>query len=804
MTCLSQAREVEILSQSDLVVTAPSTEVLFIGYQENGHHSPRHLYTFLQPSFTTLNLNVTFRNSTVIDDSVLEPYDAVMLYGNLRSWQTTTTWPEVPTLIRYVEGGGAFVPLHVAAACFRFTQPFAALVGGRFKIHNYGVVSPDNTVPKHPIIKNLPTLTATDETYRFKEENPDREILQTYYESEANHNWTWTRNQGKGRVFYTASGHLPAGGDTSIYDVAAKPAFHELVVRGLNWTLKRHFSSVSEIAIAPDGHLSGTGNQLADGTFVRWSSDSKGPRIYAIDGDSVSLNGVDYLFPDQNYGITIPVAGGKSIVSQTVTPISGTPIKGIWTHQLPDLFSEVIFEGKALTNGSSEEIQTIHGDPLATPSGTTITRVALTDDNGVTTESALLLNSDQVLLREGQTIGGVDPQILVGTLDSALLSINPAETVIAAIPLTGSGITSLNDLALTILTGSSSEMILQKGDAVTGLPDVGFQDALHFSINRSGQAGVTTKFINPNTMVETTVIGKIDPSLQASPFIAVATEGAEVATDVFLADLSGEKPVILNNGDLYYLANLSGPGVTSETDRAIFRNSTMIAREGHHLALDQALGTLGSLSSTAQLSCSSEGSLTIVGELIQSGTSTETLFLIQDSLVLPFLQEGEQLTNGPGAAMTIRSINPLSGGNTTSGTRGSMSEDARIAATVETTTDKLLVLRLESLDDIDQDGFSNEFEAAIGSDPLSITSVEQFQTSITQVNGDFIYQFLTPLSSLLPSPLIQISFDLEDWSNPEVTSALASDQSNVPNGYQRMEYLIPSTEDQKFIRLGVQ
>ena len=131
----SQVREVEVFSQTDLVETAPPTEVVFIGFQENNHHSPSHLYDFLEPSFLSSNLNVTFRDSAVITDEVLEPYDAVIMYGNLRTFQFITTWPEVPTLIRYVERGGGFVPMHVTAASFRFTEPFAALMGARFASH---------------------------------------------------------------------------------------------------------------------------------------------------------------------------------------------------------------------------------------------------------------------------------------------------------------------------------------------------------------------------------------------------------------------------------------------------------------------------------------------------------------------------------------------------------------------------------------------------------------------------------------------------------------------------------------------
>ena len=59
---------------------------------------------------------------------------------------------------------------------------------------------------------------AWDETYKHRNHNKkDRQVLMVHEVAEKGDNitepepWTWVRAQGKGRVFYTASGHDERG-----------------------------------------------------------------------------------------------------------------------------------------------------------------------------------------------------------------------------------------------------------------------------------------------------------------------------------------------------------------------------------------------------------------------------------------------------------------------------------------------------------------------------------------------------------------------------------------------------------------
>ena len=65
-----------------------------------------------------------------------------------------------------------------------------------------------------------------DETYEHKRHGKDRIILQKRDDEP----WTWVKTYGKGRVFYTASGH-----DHRCWDL---PEYHDLLHRAIRWTSK--------------------------------------------------------------------------------------------------------------------------------------------------------------------------------------------------------------------------------------------------------------------------------------------------------------------------------------------------------------------------------------------------------------------------------------------------------------------------------------------------------------------------------------------------------------------------------------
>ncbi|MFJ3669000.1 ThuA domain-containing protein [Streptomyces sp. NPDC090106] len=120
-------------------------------------------------------------------------------------------------LAAYVESGGGFVGVH-AAACTEYGWPhYGELLGARFDRHP--ALQPGRAVVEdrdHPATRHLPPVwDFTDEWYDFRT-NPrsTARVLVTADESSyegggmgADHPLAWCREQGAGRVFYTALGH---------------------------------------------------------------------------------------------------------------------------------------------------------------------------------------------------------------------------------------------------------------------------------------------------------------------------------------------------------------------------------------------------------------------------------------------------------------------------------------------------------------------------------------------------------------------------------------------------------------------
>lgn len=202
-------------------------QILFLGAPTaNGPaHDPVERYRVLKKALGTDGIALTYtENLADLNRSVLDQYDGIMLYGNWKQNEPMEPSQE-KALISYVEDGHAFLPIHCASACFGGSEAFVKLVGGRFKSHETGVFKTTIASPQHPIMRGYESFETWDETYVHDRLTDDRTILQLR-EKEP---WTWVREQGKGKVFYTAYGH-----DMRCWD---QPEFHELLRRAILWSV---------------------------------------------------------------------------------------------------------------------------------------------------------------------------------------------------------------------------------------------------------------------------------------------------------------------------------------------------------------------------------------------------------------------------------------------------------------------------------------------------------------------------------------------------------------------------------------
>ena len=200
--------------------------VLFLGHNSPHHNS--NLYSpILKEALAPRQIQLDYATTVdVLNAENLKQYDAVLLYAN----HPRITPEQFTALSDFVESGHGFVPVHCASACFGHSLDFVKLVGGRFKSHKSGVFKASIVNPSHPAMKGFVEFEAWDETYVHADHNPEaRTILMERVEGEVREPWTWVRDQGKGRVFYTASGH-----DERTWKDAG---FQQLLFNGIVWAV---------------------------------------------------------------------------------------------------------------------------------------------------------------------------------------------------------------------------------------------------------------------------------------------------------------------------------------------------------------------------------------------------------------------------------------------------------------------------------------------------------------------------------------------------------------------------------------
>jgi len=206
--------------------------ILFLGHDSKHHDSNRY---FPMLSKALGRDGIYFDYYTDVDEALgdashLSRYDGVLLYAN----HDKISEKQYGNLKNYLAEGGGFIPVHCASACFNNQPDFVRLVGGKFAHHKGKEFTTTVVAPKHPAMKDVKEFRAWDETYVHSGHGSDRTILMVR-KPEGDDNmkepepWTWTRNEGRGRVFYTASGH-----DQRVW---SRKEFHQLLKSGILWAI---------------------------------------------------------------------------------------------------------------------------------------------------------------------------------------------------------------------------------------------------------------------------------------------------------------------------------------------------------------------------------------------------------------------------------------------------------------------------------------------------------------------------------------------------------------------------------------
>jgi type 1 glutamine amidotransferase len=141
----------------------------------------------------------------------------------------------------FVEDGGGLVAIHGASGSFGNSMVWTRLIGGKFAGHAPGLFAlPVEIVdPQHPIMAGVMPFTVTDEEYTHTfPEGVERHVLARFRERPANsldphgnRDILWTRDVGRGRVFYSALGHGQ--------ECWNNPSWQKIMVQAILWTAGR-------------------------------------------------------------------------------------------------------------------------------------------------------------------------------------------------------------------------------------------------------------------------------------------------------------------------------------------------------------------------------------------------------------------------------------------------------------------------------------------------------------------------------------------------------------------------------------
>ncbi|GAB3893702.1 hypothetical protein GCM10028825_34820 [Spirosoma agri] len=221
-------------STQQTVTKARRIEILFLG--DNGHHKPIERVPQLMAALGSKGINITYTDKLEdLNPDNLNKYDGLLIFAN---WDSIPK-PQEKALLDYVSSGKGLIPVHCASYCFRNSTEYVdKVVGGQFWRHRMDTIQTRFTQPNNPIVAGLPSFKAYDETYLHSHLQADNNVL-AVREIKADQAkdkpgvkeepYTWTRQYGKGRVFYTAYGH-----DERTW---GQPGFQQLLERGILWSV---------------------------------------------------------------------------------------------------------------------------------------------------------------------------------------------------------------------------------------------------------------------------------------------------------------------------------------------------------------------------------------------------------------------------------------------------------------------------------------------------------------------------------------------------------------------------------------
>jgi uncharacterized protein len=214
-------------------------KVLFLGDQ--GSHRPAERFAMVNDLLASRGIDLEYTEDlNRLNPDDLANVDVLAVYANIGTLPPAAE----AAILKFVRDGKGLVPLHCASFCFRNSPVWIDLVGAQFQKHGLGEFRTEIVAPEHPIMKGFCGFMSQDETYVHTKHNPrGRTVLEQRVEAGHREPWTWVRQEGAGRVFYTAWGH-----DERTW---GHPGFHNLLERGIRFAAGRDPAAAGPYADKP-------------------------------------------------------------------------------------------------------------------------------------------------------------------------------------------------------------------------------------------------------------------------------------------------------------------------------------------------------------------------------------------------------------------------------------------------------------------------------------------------------------------------------------------------------------------------
>jgi len=338
--------------------------------------------------------------------------------------------------------------------------------------------------------------------------------------------------------------------------------------------------------------LAGTGGP-GEGIW-RWSAESGIERV-VLTGDPVPDAGPDIAVVIVGYGLTLPAitANGNvafsGVIANADYTVSGWALFSADTVGIPTLAAS---EGMSVPDPPGAVLQFL-GIPSSAEGMLSFSAsfegpgviVAQNDSGAFTWDAAYGI---ALRYRAGEPAPEMPPGVVIAS-DSSSTFPNSAGDIAFLTRLAGEGVTEDNDSALYAPDASGDLVLLaREGFPAPGTEaDSVFQDLIGNSavvINASGKVAFLAGLSGPSVSAANEFgTWLFDPSTGSTQLRVRMGDPAPELPGLTLGAIFG--PIVNDGGDLVFEARLEGPGVTPETEGAIFALSSdgpaqLVVREG--------------------------------------------------------------------------------------------------------------------------------------------------------------------------------------------------------------------------------